>query len=57
MTDKEFGALAAATSYWLGEVGRGRDRFAQLNYDACVKQMQAALIERNRTENTDESVS
>ena len=57
MTDKEFGALAEATSYWLGEVGRGRDRFAQLNYDACVKQMEAALIERNKRENTDESVS
>jgi hypothetical protein len=57
MTDKEFGALAAATSYWLGEVGRGRDRFAKLNYDACVKQIEAALLERNKRENINESVS
>lgn len=37
-------------NYWLGELGRGKNRFAQLNYDACVKEMEKALEERKKNE-------
>lgn len=50
ITEKKLQQLREATSYWLGEIGRGKNRFAQLNYDACVKEMEKALEERKKNE-------
>lgn len=53
ITDKKLQQLREATSYWLGEIGRGKDRFAQLNYDACVEELTKALEEIEQKKQTE----